>query len=56
MKKNEVLHTEELYNPKRPRRHEVNSQAQNHVRLRPRTLPLNNELHDTFSAMVSLYN
>ena len=56
MKKNDEFHTEELYNLKRPRRHEVINQAQNHVKLRPRTSPLNNEHQDAFSPMVSLYN
>ena len=55
MKKNEVVHTEKLYNPKRPRRHKVISPAQNHAKLRPRISPLNNDIHDLLSPMVNLY-
>ena len=53
MKKNEVFHTEESHNPKRQRRHEAMSQTQNHAKLRPRMIPLNNEIHDTFSLFLS---
>ena len=54
MNKNERFQSEELYNPKRPRRHKVISPAQNHAKLRPRISPLNNDTHDTLSPMVSL--
>ena len=46
MNKNERFQSEELYNPKRPRRYGVISQAQNHAKLRPRVAPLNNEIYD----------
>ena len=55
MNKNERFQSEELYNPKRPRRYGVISQAQNHAKLRPRVAPLNNEIYDAFSPTVSLY-
>ena len=55
MKKNEIFHSEELYNPKRPRRYGVISQAQNHAKLRPRVAPLNNEIYYAFSPTLSLY-
>ena len=56
MKKNEVFHTEESHNPKRPRRHGAISQTQNNAKFRPRVTPLNNEIHETFSTLVSVYN
>ena len=52
MKKNEVFHTEESHNLKRPRRHGAITHTQNHAKLRPRMTQLNNEIHETFSLFI----